>query len=378
MKGNIYTSEKCPLCKGKLRHSEDRGAFACKNHPGKAFPIQKCWVKFGRDVRKRFQSYKEAAQFLAGLRYKSVEGSFDARDYRADNPLGFETQALKWLQIKKQTVSPDTWAKSHRNYTYKAIQVWRQKNVKTIGYGDIEDFLFSLDVGNKTRANAKSVLHDLFAWLSKRLSIPIPEFPQIDFELGWRNTVTILTQQQIINEVKRVASQPKIWLGIRWLATYISIRPGEMRHLQEKHIDNNGAFVLPNALTKEKKTKIVPMLKEDIEIYRSFPSGFPDLYFFRHDRPNGSARVGDHYSKNVMYVCWKKACKNLGVDNVDLYGGTRHSTVSALGENFSPEELKQSGTMHSTNKAFERYFRAEKSKSIDIYETIRKKQNGYV
>jgi integrase len=376
MKGNIYTSEKCPLCKGKLRHDENRNAFTCEKHPGKAFPIQHVWVKFGRDVRKRFKYYKEAAQFLAGLRYKSVEGTFDARDYKSEHPLGFETQALKWLQVKKQTVKLDTWSKTHRNYTHKAIQAWGQKNVKTICYGDIEDFLFKLEVGNKTRHNAKSVLHDFFAWLSKREGITMPEFPQIDFELGWRNTVTIHTQQQIIDEVKRITSQPKIWLGIRWLATYISIRPNEMRHLQEKHIDNNGAFVLPNTLTKEKKTKIVPMLKEDIEIYRSFPSGFPDLYFFRHDRPNGSAKVGDQYSNHIWYKWWKKACKNLGIENVDMYGGTRHSTVSSLGDQYSPEELKHSGTMHSTNKAFERYFRAEKSKSIDIYESIRKKQNG--
>ena len=41
---------------------------------------------------------------------------------------------------------------------------------------------------------------------------------------------------------------------------------------------------------------------------------------------------------------------------VDLYGGTRHSSAVALRKDFSPEQIKQ-GTMHQTNKAFERYFR---------------------
>ena len=35
---------------------------------------------------------------------------------------------------------------------------------------------------------------------------------------------------------------------------------------------------------------------------------------------------------------------------------TSNSSASALREHFSPEQIKQ-GTMHQTNKAFERYFR---------------------
>ncbi|MBT4637840.1 MAG: hypothetical protein HOC09_03360 [Deltaproteobacteria bacterium] len=373
MKGNIYTSEKCPLCKGKLRHSEDRGAFACENHPGKAFPVRKMFVRFGNDVFKRFHSYKEAAQFLAGLRYKSVEGSYDKRDYKASNPLGFETQAQKWLRVKKNTLKPKTWKGVHQVYINRAIEEWKQRNIKTIGYGEIEDFLFEMDVSNKTRSNAKSVLHDFFRWLSKRERIPMPEFPVISFELGWRNTISIAVQQQIIEEVKKIAPQPKIWLGIKWLATYVSIRPNELRRLQEKHIDNNGAFVIP--YPKEKKPKVVPMIEEDIALYRSLPPAFPDLYFFRHVQSNGAAKVGEQFSSELLYRWWKRACDKLGIEGVDLYGGTRHSTVSALGDYYSPEELKKSGTMHSTNKAFDRYFRAEKSKSIDIYETVRKIQN---
>jgi len=61
---------------------------------------------------------------------------------------------------------------------------------------------------------------------------------------------------------------------------------------------------------------------------------------------------------------------------MDLYGGTRHSTVSSMGEFYSPEELKKSGTMHSMNAAFDRYFRAEQKKSLEICQSIRTKQNA--
>ena len=39
-----------------------------------------------------------------------------------------------------------------------------------------------------------------------------------------------------------------------------------------------------------------------------------------------------------------KACNNLGIKGVDLYGGTKHSTATALSEFLTPEEIKRGGT----------------------------------
>lgn len=51
---------------------------------------------------------------------------------------------------------------------------------------------------------------------------------------------------------------------------------------------------------------------------------------------------------------------------MDLYGGTRHSSAKALRHFCSPEEIKRA-TMHSTNKAFERYFNIESEDLRNIY-----------
>lgn len=59
----------------------------------------------------------------------------------------------------------------------------------------------------------------------------------------------------------------------------------------------------------------------------------------------------------------------MGVFGVDLYGGTRHSSVTDLGKYFSPEEIKTKGTLHSTNKAFDRYFQIKPEDSIKICQT---------
>ena len=59
-----------------------------------------------------------------------------------------------------------------------------------------------------------------------------------------------------------------------------------------------------------------------------------------------------------QYVKRVRACKNVGVEGVDLYGGKRHSTLTALGEFLSPEEVKR-GSLHKTNKALERYLQGK-------------------
>jgi hypothetical protein len=65
--------------------------------------------------------------------------------------------------------------------------------------------------------------------------------------------------------------------------------------------------------------------------------------------------TGKQFGLNYLYIWWKRACRNLGIAGVDLYGGTRHSSAIALKKYRTPEEIKRA-TMHSTNKAFERYF----------------------
>lgn len=62
----------------------------------------------------------------------------------------------------------------------------------------------------------------------------------------------------------------------------------------------------------------------------------------------------------------KRACDKLGIIGVYLYGGTRHSSVRTLRKYRSPEKIKRAA-MHTTNKAFERYFQIEADDVRNIY-----------
>ena len=108
MKGNIYTREKCESCGGTLRYNANVSAFICDKHFDRRVIPAGVNVKFGRDINKRFTDLELAEQFLNGLRFKTSEGSFDKRDYKKGNPLGFANQARKWLETKKG-VSTSLW-----------------------------------------------------------------------------------------------------------------------------------------------------------------------------------------------------------------------------------------------------------------------------
>ena len=108
------------------------------------------------------------------------------------------------------------------------------------------------------------------------------------------------------------------------------------------------------------------MLDIDKDLVNKLPVGMPDLLFFRHGSKAQGCRPGQPFGEKYLYRWWKKACENLGGQGVDLYGGTGHRSATALKSVLPPEQIK-SGTMHTKNKAFERYFQRNSQDSIDVY-----------
>lgn len=331
-------------------------------------------VRYGEKLCKHFKSLELAERFLTGIRFKVDEGTFDIRDYRSNNPLGFGNLVDKWLEFKKKTVKPVSYRNIEREI-FRAVKGWGNTNIKHIGYGDLEDFIYARsDISEKTRAHIKSYLHDFFVWCKKRYQTPVPEFPEVKYELGWRNITDIETQQAIIAEIRRISYgvNPKIWLGVKWLATYISVRPGELIRIKEQDINRQAGFiVIPHP--KEKQPKIIYLMEDDIELLLAYPTGLPELFFFRHHAGNGAAKPGQRFGKDYLYKWWTQACKNLGVSGVDLYGGTRHTTTTALGKICTPEEI-QAATGHAS-KAFQRYFQGKQARAVSVTQKIQSLSN---
>ncbi len=373
MRGDIYSREACPICGGKYRNDSKKRALICPNHPNQR--AISFYVQFGR-TQKRFRTYDKADRFLNGVRYETDKGNFDPRDYKKDNPLGFETLADQFIEFKKGEI------KSLRSIEYHlklATAYWHDKNIKTIRYAEFEDFLLAKTklskeivghLSSKSRANIKTTLHSMWVWLQKREVITraqFPEFPKVDFTLGWRKLVDKETQQTILEEIKRISARnPKIYLGIKWLSTYFSIRPSEMLSIKEGDFDFHLGGVLIRQ-PKEKTPKFVPFLPEDLAIVKSYPSALPHLYFFRHGKGWGGVTPGSKMGRDCLWKAWHKACLNLGIQGVDLYGGTKHSSITDLKKYFSPEKIKKASRI-SSNKAIDRYLQFELADSVEIYQ----------
>jgi len=183
-----------------------------------------------------------------------------------------QARKTQW-QRKKMATDSD-----YRKNQMESLQNWREHNRDYWRrYAQIEDFLWDQQVSEKTRSDMCSALHAFWAWLVRRDVLEqMPKFPQITFELGWRNIIDLETQHAIIDEVGRTFAHisPKIVLGVRWLSTYVSIRPAEMLGLKEGQIDHRlGCFIIPSP--KEKKPKVVPLLDEDLDALKEIPRGLP-------------------------------------------------------------------------------------------------------
>jgi hypothetical protein len=153
MRGRIYSDQKCSICGSAFVHDDHRRSLICPTHHNQQ-ANKRFRVKFGRGTSKRFGNYKEAERFLDGLRYEVDKGTFDSRDYQKGKPLGFTTLADKWLTQKKLEVKPKSY-NNLQNYMNKAKVAWGHLNIKSIEYGEIEDFLYSCQVSDKTRSNMK-------------------------------------------------------------------------------------------------------------------------------------------------------------------------------------------------------------------------------
>ena len=353
MKGRIYTDHRCPACGSTLKSIEPQG-LKCVNvsHIGdEHWYTGKCRVVFDNNSS-TCASYSEAYRLLIRKRGEVDAGTYDARDYQIrSKPLGFKYLAWEWLDFKSSEIKPES-LKPLRLAVTRATKVWGDSNIKSIGLLEVSTLLKNLEplLSPKSRKHTLDALKQFWQWAADYHNIPpMKKWPKPGYiQMAFRQTVDIETQEEILNNIK--CHEPmRVWLAIKWLATYIAIRPGEMCGLSDHQVDRTGGrLIIPHP--KERRAKIIPLIQEDISIINSIPRTFdPDTPFFRHE--TGEKWRGKAFGHDLLY----RACTRLGVEGVSLYPGTKHSTACGLREVATPEEIKAM-TLHSTSAAFHRYF----------------------
>ena len=264
-----------------------------------------------------------------------------------------------------------------------SIQYFNDKNVKDCNGADIEDYLFSIqNISEKTRYNKCSNLHDFWNWLLRRAVIntnQMPVFPKIPYELGYRNIIDWKTQQTIIDEVYRIAKNPKVGFGIELLSTYPALRPGDLLKIKESDIDlNHGEIIIHNPTKSKNKFKQILLLSEHVKRFKFFKehyTGFPSLPFFRHIPGISGAKANKLFGHKQFYKWWIKACENLGIEGIDLYGGTRHTTTTEIARR-QGEDKAIKATGHETNKAFRRYCQVQDNTALEMAKLTMNEREG--
>ena len=374
MMGGIYSDQRCSICGWRFSDNFKDGLQCPAHHEQRATKFR---VYF-KSISKRFRTYDEAYRFLNGLRFKQDEGSFKKRDYRGDLPLSFQNLAFQWLKIKEYEVKKSSYTKIN-GHIEKAMKFWAHKNVKEFKKRDFQLFINSLeDLSSKTKSNHLSTVHQFFVSLYDNEDIEkLPRFPKLSFTLKRRKTTDKKTQFEILDEVWNIShhKDKKIWFAIKMMITYINCRPGEIENIKEKYIDlKQKRILIPNP--KEKEPKYIYLLDEDVEIIRSFPTGIDkEMYFFRHTSGKGGVRPGNKCGEKYFTRPWNKACKNLGIEGVTLYGGTRHTSATALRHDRSPEQIK-AATGHNTTRSFSRYFMLDEDDLRETYSLTVQEQGG--
>lgn len=367
MEGSITTREKCCVCGGKLLHDEKRHGLFCEKHPQVA--AQRFIVRFPPRVFLNFPSYALAARELNALRYKKDHGTFDPADYQKDKPNGFNALAIKYLKTKETRKS---YRDIKRGIEHAANQ-WEDTNVKDINGGDIEDYLFSIpNIKEKTRHNKMSNLRDFWKWLVRREVINqanTPLFPEIPYELGYRQVTDWDTQAKIIAEIDRIDKNPKVAFGVELLSTYPALRPGDLLKIKEKDIDLEHDEILIHDPTKRKNQfKRIMLMKVHVERFLQLMNDYsavPTMKFFRHVPGVQRIKPDQPFGDKMFYKRWVKACRNLKIEGLDLYAGTRHTTITEIARRKGEAAaIKTSG--HQTNKAFERYCRVQDQTALEM------------
>jgi integrase len=174
-----------------------------------------------------------------------------------------------------------------------------------------------------------------------------------------RQTVSKQEQAVILKRIKENEWEraPRKYIACKMLATYVNIRPGELRNVKEKDFDRDtGILTIRRHKTSRAIPKVVKLLDGDRRLLAGLNRGLPHLPLFRYDKSYSNVRMGDGFGEGALYRCWKRAAISVGHSGVDLYGGTRHSSCIALYKEvgLSPEQVRRaSGTR--TTKVFMRY-----------------------
>ena len=320
--------------------------------------INEKWVSFKHD-------YKNAEDALVLMNGDIIRGNkYDPRDWTSDEPLAFDTKSEEWLNSRKNEVRAFN---NLDNDICKARIFFGKKNIRHIRYNELNTFYHSLPetLKAKTKRNIFATLKSFWQSIvdeeaDRDNPITMPKFPKIPYEKP--DMPKILSPEDQAKVLGKLAQQKphKIYIGALWCITY-GLRWEELRQVKGNDFDNGYMTVWD---WKQKHYKRKKLLKEDWDMVKE-DKLFGNDYFFRY-------KNGVQYGKDFLYERIRKVLKELSFYGVKAYTVIRHSTITALSEFYTPEEIQKLFSLHLSNSIWH-YLKYDDNKKQEIYARARGK-----
>jgi integrase len=362
--GGIYSDQKCGGC-GKSFVDDGQVSLRCPDHPYSMATSFKVKI---RGTTARFSGYFKAKDHLYAMR-KAIDSGYwsgvvdqKTLGHVQDKFLDWKRDLVKMGRLNTSSVN------AYRNRLNRIVHVIGVgKDASSIRYRHVHEFLYKAGFSPKSTHDSYTVFKEMIEWAFDMGDLAAkPKWPSFSFsfehDMKLRKTITKEEQEKVLDAVYHCewSHQPRLYVAIKFLCTYINVRPGELLGANEEDLNRQEGILV---IAKHKNgglPKHIRLLQEDVDLLNSLPTGMPGMPLFRHDRPVQRVKVGQRFGEAAFSRAWKRACKVVGIEGVDLYGGTRHSSAIALYQDsgLSPEQVKKA-TGHKSSSSFERYFRMD-------------------
>lgn len=283
-------------------------------------------------------SEKRAQATLIGIYNEMKNGTFDPDFYRPSRKSrhSFSVYADYWISFREQMAKQGKlammWHRQTANVVNKLFKPYfGDDDMQAIQGQQLRLFQLSMtEYSLKTVRDRMILLMKIFRDAKadgivqevpvipdeiKREDVPDPDWQWTDEE----------TQEKIFAELDHESLY-----FILFQATHAT-RTGETRALQHQDIDlENDTVTIRRAFsghflrfTKTKRERVLPLDPTWKELYLRQPRVFDKTQFVFLNK-----RSGKPYHKSYMPKKWTIACNKVGVKDLDLYSGTRHSLAS--------------------------------------------------
>jgi hypothetical protein len=244
---------------------------------------------------------------------------------------------------------------------------WFGKSAQGITYADIEDWhlwLGEREISAKTQKNISNTFKTVLRWLHRRGAIEqVPEFPVIKIAEHAPRIISIDQQRLVLESI------PWRKRGAFLVAATEALRMSEIRALdlddyQDGQLEVSKAVQGPRVASPIRSTKtrsaewrklwsqdLIEWIEWRLEQATPESRLRGEIALFWNPAARNKAK---RWTPDSMERLWNRACKDAIGFSVGFQEGTRHATLSALGQEF-PERVLRAFSRHKDQRSLSHY-----------------------